>query len=58
GHHQDHPDRVADPAREAPARDAGRARPQQDAPHGGARGHAGSARRDPQGAAYGRGGGL
>jgi small subunit ribosomal protein S5 len=34
GQDQDHPDRIADPPRQDPAGDAGRPRPQQDAPHG------------------------
>ena len=50
GQDQDHPDRIADPARQDPARDACRPRPQQDAPHGRSRRHARSDGPSAQGA--------
>ena len=49
GQDQDHPDRIADPPRRRPARDARRPGAQQDAPHGRSRGHARGPRPDPQG---------
>ncbi|CAA9525614.1 MAG: LSU ribosomal protein L30p (L7e), partial [uncultured Sphingosinicella sp.] len=58
GDHQDHPDRVPDPAHVRSEADADRTGPQQDASHRGTDGHPRGARHDPQGAAYGIGRGL